>query len=296
MRDSTPRSREGRVPNRSGDRETPGGTMTITAPSRVPAGWYPDPLSRTGSERRWWDGEKWTEHTAPIAVIADVAEPVATTTVQSPTGPVMVHGSAATPTARESARIAESMPLHTIVTASSPTWDELPRVSAATVFSPDIVLSDVVPAEFQEAYVAPPARPKMADTFATKVHTSAIWLFALLPIMHAGAVYYALTGLPHYAPFSSTAALLGLPFVLYAALAARDARALSDDGHLSTAPWGLALIAPPVYLAVRGVQVSRATGAAPWPLFLWVLVQAAVIAAWWWFSPETLAALPTLLP
>lgn len=270
--------------------------MTITAPSRVPAGWYPDPLSRTGDERRWWDGDKWTEYTASVAVVADVAEPLMTTVVSSPTGPVTVHGSAATPTARESARIAQLMPLHTIVTSSSPTWDELPRVSAATVFSPDIVLSDVVPAEFQDAYVAPVARPKMADTFASRVHTSAIWLFAMLPIMHAAAVYYAITGLPSYAPFSSTLALLGLPFVLYAALAARDARALGDDGHLATAPWGLALIAPPVYLAVRGVQVSRATGAAPWPLFTWVLVQALVMAAWWFVSPETLTALPTLLP
>lgn len=270
--------------------------MTMTAPSRVPAGWYPDPLSRAGAERRWWDGEKWTEYTAPVAVVSDIAEPIAVMTVVSTTGPVTIHGTAATPTARESARIAESMPLHTIVTASSPTWDELPRVSAATVFSPDIVLSDLVPAAFQDAYVAPVARPKMAETFASRVHTSAIWLFALLPIMHAAAVYYAIAELPAYAPFSSVAALLGLPFVLYAALAARDARALGDDGHLSTAPWGLALIAPPVYLAVRGVQVSRATGAAPWPLFSWVLVQLAVLGAWWFVSPETLAALPTLLP
>ncbi|KQV24846.1 MULTISPECIES: DUF2510 domain-containing protein [unclassified Microcella] len=265
--------------------------MSITAPSRVPAGWYPDPLSRTGSERRWWDGDKWTEYTAPVAVLSEVVE----TVVQSSTGPVMIHGSAATPTARESARIAESMPLHTIVTASSPTWDELPRVSAATVFSPDIVLSDVVPAEFQDAYVAPVARPRMADTFASRVNTSAVWLFALLPIMHAASLYYAITGLPEAAPLSSVLMLLALPFVLYAALAARDARALGDDGHLSTAPWGLALIAPPVYLAVRGVQVSRATGSAPWPLFSWVLVQAAVVGAWWFVSPETLAALPNLI-
>lgn len=270
--------------------------MTITAPSRVPAGWYPDPLSRTGSERRWWDGEKWTEYTAPIAVVAEVLEPLETMIVSSPTGPVTVHGSAATPTARESARLAQLMPLHSIVTSSSPTWDALPRVSAATVFSPDVMHSDVVPAEFQEALVAPEARPKMADTFASRVHTSAIWLFALLPVMHAAAVYYAITGLPAYAPYTSTLALLGLPFVLYAALAARDARALGDDGHLTTAPWGLALIAPPVYLAVRGVQVSRATGAAPWSLFTWVVVQAVVMAAWWFVSPETLAALPTLLP
>ncbi|WP_344779441.1 DUF2510 domain-containing protein [Gordonia caeni] len=33
--------------------------------SPVPAGWYPDPH---GSElQRYWDGEVWTEHTAPAA-------------------------------------------------------------------------------------------------------------------------------------------------------------------------------------------------------------------------------------
>lgn len=265
--------------------------MTITAPSRVPAGWYPDPLSPTGSERRWWDGEKWTEHTAPITVVSSVAEPVALTT----TGNVTVHGAAATPTARESARIAQSMPLHTIVTASSPTWDEMPRVSAATVFSPDLLdHSDVVPAEYQQAYVAPAARPKMADTFASRVHTSAVWLFALLPIMHAASLYYAVVGLPDAAPMWTLLLILALPFVLYAAVAAQDARALDNDGHLSTAPWGLALVAPPIYLAVRGVQVSRATGAAPWPLFFWVAVQAGVVAAWWYISPDTLQGVTTL--
>jgi MFS family permease len=27
----------------------------------TPAGWYPDP----GGRMRWWDGNTWTEHTAP---------------------------------------------------------------------------------------------------------------------------------------------------------------------------------------------------------------------------------------
>jgi len=30
------------------------------APRSVPAGWYPDPEG--GAQRRWWDGERWTEH------------------------------------------------------------------------------------------------------------------------------------------------------------------------------------------------------------------------------------------
>lgn len=34
-----------------------------TAMPSVPAGWYDDPSSRL---KRWWDGEKWTEHFAPV--------------------------------------------------------------------------------------------------------------------------------------------------------------------------------------------------------------------------------------
>ena len=29
-----------------------------------PAGWYPDPNAPSGSRRRYWDGEQWTDHTA----------------------------------------------------------------------------------------------------------------------------------------------------------------------------------------------------------------------------------------
>jgi hypothetical protein len=32
-------------------------------PTPVPAGWYPDPT--TGQLQRYWDGTRWTEHTAP---------------------------------------------------------------------------------------------------------------------------------------------------------------------------------------------------------------------------------------
>ena len=31
---------------------------------RIPAGWYPDRDDR--SRRRWWDGEGWTDHFAPV--------------------------------------------------------------------------------------------------------------------------------------------------------------------------------------------------------------------------------------
>lgn len=39
------------------------------------AGWYPDPSDP--SLQRYWDGTKWTEHTAPAAGAADQSSPAA---------------------------------------------------------------------------------------------------------------------------------------------------------------------------------------------------------------------------
>lgn len=36
--------------------------MGVTATTRLPAGWYPDPEG--GNRRRWWDGQEWTQYTA----------------------------------------------------------------------------------------------------------------------------------------------------------------------------------------------------------------------------------------
>ena len=36
--------------------------MPVTATTRLPAGWYPDPDG--GNRRRWWDGREWTQYTA----------------------------------------------------------------------------------------------------------------------------------------------------------------------------------------------------------------------------------------
>ncbi len=53
--------------------------MGVTATTRLPAGWYPDPDG--GARRRWWDGQEWTQYTAefqrPTSVDELVLEPVA---------------------------------------------------------------------------------------------------------------------------------------------------------------------------------------------------------------------------
>ena len=42
----------------------------------TPAGWYPDP---SGGGQRYWDGERWTEHVAPLAPAAPAPEATAAT-------------------------------------------------------------------------------------------------------------------------------------------------------------------------------------------------------------------------
>lgn len=38
--------------------------------TQIPAGWYPDPGTPDGSQQRYWEGSRWTEHTAPVAPTA----------------------------------------------------------------------------------------------------------------------------------------------------------------------------------------------------------------------------------
>lgn len=46
--------------------------MGVTATTRLPAGWYPDPDG--GNQRRWWDGREWTQYTAEFQRPSSVEE------------------------------------------------------------------------------------------------------------------------------------------------------------------------------------------------------------------------------
>jgi hypothetical protein len=46
--------------------------MTIEASSLVVAGWYPDPAGTP--QMRWWSGESWTDHLAPVAQPVEIAQ------------------------------------------------------------------------------------------------------------------------------------------------------------------------------------------------------------------------------
>ncbi len=309
--------------------------MTTT---RVPAGWYPDPLGDAGTTRRWWNGEMWTEYTAPLSFGSPAsgastpsaaehgAEPRPTITA---TGSI-VAGTALAPTAHDSALAALAMTLHAGSPATSP-WDALPSVSSATVFSPAAVTpasaatgaTPIRPATAMSsgpgpratatgarttaaaaAVVAPAAEKVGPDAAAaehpvvvpaTRTHTSAIWIMTGMPAVHLLLYVAMATRYPVEAPGWTVALALMLPFVVYAGLADVDARQLGEDGHLRVAPWGLALVMPPLYLLVRAGLLARTRGSAWAPLVVWTVVQLAVLALGLLLAPAALAAVAALI-
>lgn len=68
--------------------------MGVTATTRLPAGWYPDPEG--GDRRRWWDGQEWTQYTAEFQRHTSVdeldLEPEATGPAAEPAKPAKKPG------------------------------------------------------------------------------------------------------------------------------------------------------------------------------------------------------------
>jgi hypothetical protein len=285
--------------------------MTNTTTVRVPAGWYPDPVTLTDSgaatQRRWWDGTAWSAHTAPFE-----SRPTGTSAA-TPGTPLTAVGSAPTTVGpSDSARVAENMPLHAVTTNRSTARRRAETdVAAAAPYSALSPVSSSVPhwsnsvgsagAQGEYEPFAHRARSEMlahAQRGATarnplglRVHTVSIWLMATMPFTQAMLIFWVFTSLPPESSTWTRALTVALPFVLYAALAGQDTRQLENSGHLRTAPWLTALLTPPVYLAIRGARVNRTTGASPWPLAVWLIAQLVVVGIWFALDPATVTAL-----
>jgi hypothetical protein len=280
--------------------------MTNTTTVRVPAGWYPDPVtladSGAATQRRWWDGAAWSPHTAPFEAPRAAAA--------SPASSLTAVGSAPTTVGpSDSARTAENMPLHAVARPTSTRSRVAAEVAAAapySAFSPStssvpVSTNSVGSAGAQSDY-EPFAHRRQSEALAAvgeattasnplglRVHTVSIWLMATMPVTQALLIFWVFTALPAESSTWSRALAVALPFVLSAALAGQDTRLLEGSGHLRTAPWIAALLTPPVYLALRGIRVTRATGASPWPLAVWVFTQLAVITIWFSLDPAAVS-------
>ncbi|UTT62563.1 DUF2510 domain-containing protein [Microcella humidisoli] len=276
--------------------------MSTTA-IRVPAGWYADPVKAAAhgmvTQRRWWDGTAWTHHTAaldtPVSPVVSAESLAAATASAQPSASFSVAGSApATVSPRESARAAEAMPLHPVDPAAGVrSVGSAPRASA---------MSPVSPANAETAGYEPFSHrnrielTSMIDAGSARnplrlrVHTVSVWLMATMPLTQALLVFWVFSTLPAESSAWTRALAVVFPLVLMGALAGQDTRLMELSGHLRTAPWITAVLAPPLYLGVRGVRVQRTTGATPWPLAVWLGAQLAVVATWFALDPEGVLA------
>lgn len=271
--------------------------MSTTTAIRVPAGWYADPVeSASGAavtQRRWWDGEQWTHHTAPIDMPSVSGVSPVSAAGSASTGSVSVVAPA-TPSPRESARAAESMPLHAVDPAAGlRSASSAPTRSATSALSPaNAETSEYVPFAARERLGADVRAAESArNPLRLRVHTVSVWLIATMPLTQALLVFWVFSTLPAESSSWTRALAVVFPLILSAALATQDRRLMELSGHLRTAPWFTALIAPPVFLAIRGVRVARTTGARSWPLVVWLGAQCSVLTVWLVLDPATVIAI-----
>lgn len=280
--------------------------MSTTSTVAAPAGWYADPVQAASGSAitlcRWWDGQQWTSHVAtvstPTSPMVSSAAVSSAASLDTATGSITI-GAPATPTPRESARAAESMPLHAVDPAAGlRAAHRRPTRSTASPLSP----SALSPANAETGeYVPFAARNRGASIDARavdprnplrlRVHTVSVWLIASMPVTQALLVFWVFSTLPAETSAWTRALAVVFPLILSAALATQDRRLMEASGHLRTAPWVAALLAPPVYLAVRGVRVARATGSRSWPLVVWLGAQLSVLTVWFVLDPAAVIEL-----
>lgn len=125
----------------------------------------------------------------------------------------------------------------------------------------------------------------------------------LAGILSIGAVKGA-ENYPEYVPegiewWMLMGGVLGLLYLVTLLLAIADHRRLDSLGHLYPASWAWSLLTAPVYLLVRTVAVKRETGRMSPLLWVWIILVALLVGAWFatqYLAPELLApyALPFL--
>ncbi len=288
----------------------------------VPAGWYADPVevaaSGMATQRRWWDGANWTHHVAalPTPVSPDVSSATVAAVTAATTAATGSSRRAGTPIASsatvglapatvspsDSARAAESMPLHSVTAhpgrggASATTTATSMATTKPAAHPSHAETVAYEPFHLRNRLSAPHLGSRSSrNPLHLRVHTVSVWLIAAMPITQALLVFWVFSTLPAEGLDWTRVLALVFPLVLTAALAGQDTRLLIADGHQRTAPWISALIAPPVYLAVRGLRVMRTTGAVPWPLVAWLVAQLAVFGVWFAVDPAAVESLVSAL-
>ena len=119
-----------------------------------------------------------------------------------------------------------------------------------------------------------------------------MWLFTLLPVVHAAVVWLIFGLLDLGGKPVIYYSVLAAPLLFYPVLAFLDGRELRDRGFSRTASAILALV-PPLYLLVRAIRVGAAGVV---PLLVCLLVQAAAIFFLLMQLPTAFALVPLGAP
>ncbi|GAA3746871.1 hypothetical protein GCM10022239_23000 [Leifsonia bigeumensis] len=140
---------------------------------------------------------------------------------------------------------------------------------------------------------------------ATRKATISGWFIAFMPLFTGILSIAAVKGAenyPRYIPATFEWWMLagGVVVVLYLVtilLAVADRSKLDWAGYTRPAHWAWAVLTAPVYLLVRTIAVKRETGRNSALLWVWLVLAAALVGAWFaanYFVPELLA--PYTLP
>jgi len=204
--------------------------MTDVAVSRIPAGWYPDPLGQ--ARHRWWDSTTWTQH---------VTAGPRTTAAPSSLG---MRDSLTTPGPDIPDRMRER---------------QAQEVSSAAPGRQ----SDYVPmAMHPRTQVSLKSLPKMWATVS-------VWTIAVMPLVQLAAILALIFLLSDFGRFMQLATGFVF-LLWCAVLATRDRRTLVAAGHPDTAsPWWL-LLSPLAYLIARTIKVRHTTGSGSAPLWTYL--------------------------
>lgn len=102
------------------------------------------------------------------------------------------------------------------------------------------------------------------------IHTAAVWIIALIPMLQLVVSLLLLTAFGVGANQPLMLAVWFVPYFITVLLAYVDHRALKADGRQHTAHWALAFAGAPVYLIMRAISSLREAGKGFGPELAWI--------------------------
>lgn len=253
----------------------------------TPAGWYVDPA--TDAQLRWWSGQDWTEHVAPL--VEHRPEPAARPVGEpgrepgsepgseqggepdrEPDGDRSAHAEAAAATdepepplsrrerraLEEAAAAARALPppVARIAPITSYAWEREADKSETTFSS----VPRLVPEHAEENV--------LQLDLPGRWSTASVWTIAFMPwiavVSTATALLLARWGFAWWLPLGA----LMLPFLITLAAAQRDVKRLRSWRHRTVAHWAWSLLGSLAYLIARTVVLRRHAGFGSAPLWV----------------------------